>query len=353
MAAVVLFSLSFTDWSDNGLIKKDILSPDQVLNELLNEDGEEEIVEKGLAAGGFNQMTLGGPVLTQNGFLGNAQAAIDFSADDDLEGGNFCLIEDTSLMAPLSPDPECYFDQDQKKIRTYTVRFGDTPESIALAHNINTYTLLWANNLKDGDIIKPGQELTILPINGVRVKVGSGDNIEALAKKYSADVKEIIAYNALPADGTLRAGDYLILPGGEMPVSVSNVKSYTYSAPKFVQSSTVAGWLIMPTSGINWGRLHNYNAVDIASKCGTPVYAAAAGTVILADGVGWNGGYGKYIKLSHSNGVVTLYAHLSRIVADSGSVKQGELIGYMGTTGRSTGCHLHFEVRGAKNPFIK
>jgi murein DD-endopeptidase MepM/ murein hydrolase activator NlpD len=112
--------------------------------------------------------------------------------------------------------------------------------------------------------------------------------------------------------------------------------------------------MIAPTSGKNWGRLHGKYGVDIASACGTPIYAAAAGTVTLADSVGWNFGYGKYLMIRHSNGVITLYAHTSRIVVEQGQqVAQGQLIALMGTTGRSTGCHLHFEVRGAPNPMAR
>jgi len=125
-----------------------------------------------------------------------------------------------------------------------------------------------------------------------------------------------------------------------------------YSAPKYASSVQPANnWLIYPTSGRSWGRIHSNNGVDVANPCGTPIYAAAAGQVILSDSSGWNGGYGKYIKIQHPNGVVTLYAHASQLLVSGGeSVVQGQLIAYMGTTGRSTGCHLHFEVRGAKNP---
>jgi len=101
--------------------------------------------------------------------------------------------------------------------------------------------------------------------------------------------------------------------------------------------------------------LHNNNAVDIANSCGTPIYAAADGIVIsINSGGGWNGGYGNSIKIQHPNGTTTLYAHLSSInITKGASVKQGDFIGKMGSTGKATGCHLHFEVNGAKNPFVK
>lgn len=124
------------------------------------------------------------------------------------------------------------------------------------------------------------------------------------------------------------------------------------TAPKYAKSTVPASnWLIVPASGKDWGRIHASNGVDVANVCGTPIYAAAAGRIILSDGIGWNGGYGKYIQIQHPSGVVTLYAHASQLLVGVGEeVAQGQLIAIMGTTGRSTGCHLHFEVRGASNP---
>jgi len=116
-------------------------------------------------------------------------------------------------------------------------------------------------------------------------------------------------------------------------------------------------FFIIPTTGWNWGQLHYNNAVDIADSCGTPIYAATDGFVSESVSKGWNNGYGQYIIIEHSNGSETLYSHLSQNTATAGKyVFQGELIGYMGNTGNThgpTGCHLHFEVRGAKNPLAK
>lgn len=119
-------------------------------------------------------------------------------------------------------------------------------------------------------------------------------------------------------------------------------------------------YFIQPTSGKNWGTLHAHNAIDIANSCGTPVLAAAAGTVVSdsrlgAGSSGWNGGFGRFILLKHSNGTKTRYAHLSKIkVAVGEKVEQGQEIGNIGNTGNvegRTGCHLHFEVIGGANPF--
>ncbi len=298
---------------------------------------------------------LGGPFAGLEQILINsAQGAVDLSVDDDQENADLMIMENNSLVAANIPDPSEVFGNYKKEVITYTVQQGDNPEKIGVAFGISADTVLAANNLKDGDIIKPGDKLIILPINGVRVEVSAKDNLNSLAKKYQGKADEIIAFNDLPSDGSLKSGDYIIIPGGENPVAVTpKAKSSApkINAPKYASSTQQAGWLILPTTGTDWGRIHGNNGVDVANNCGTPIYAAAAGTVILSDGSGWNGGYGKYIQIKHPNGVVTLYGHASQLLVSQGEqVAQGQLIMLMGTTGRSTGCHLHFEVHGAKNP---
>lgn len=117
----------------------------------------------------------------------------------------------------------------------------------------------------------------------------------------------------------------------------------------------IDGYFIMPTNGWNWGQLHYNNAVDIAGVCGSEVYAAQSGAVAEEAGEGWNGGYGNYVAVEHPNGTKTLYAHTSKNLVTVGDlVMQGEVIALTGNTGNvngETGCHLHFEVHGAENPF--
>ncbi len=115
-----------------------------------------------------------------------------------------------------------------------------------------------------------------------------------------------------------------------------------------------------PTIGWNWGQLHAFNAVDIANRCGTPIYAAKEGFIIeTSSDNSWNSGYGNYIKIEHPNNIQTFYSHLEKTadsIAIGQFVKEKELIGYMGSTGNThgpTGCHLHFEVHGAENPLAQ
>jgi murein DD-endopeptidase MepM/ murein hydrolase activator NlpD len=115
----------------------------------------------------------------------------------------------------------------------------------------------------------------------------------------------------------------------------------------------LGGFFIWPVGGgVKTQGLHGYNGIDIGAPKGTPIYASAGGVVIVSRDSGWNGGYGEYVVIAHDNGVQTLYGHMSRVVAQAGThVDQGDIIGYIGQTGKATGPHLHFEVRGAKNPF--
>jgi murein DD-endopeptidase MepM/ murein hydrolase activator NlpD len=245
------------------------------------------------------------------------------------------------------------------QITTYTVQEGDTLSFIASDFGVSVNTLIWANNLKDADSIKPGMELKIPPVSGVIHKVQKGDTLDSLAKKYGVESEEIISFNFLPKDGTIQEGQELIIPGGKLPQleppkQKGIVKQFVGIAKQFAHLPDLGGFFGWPTTGYNWGRIHGRNGVDIANSCGTPIYAAAEGSVSLVKSSGWNGGYGKVLKIIHPNGTETLYAHLSSILVAPGQyVAKGQQIANMGTTGRSTGCHLHFEVHGARNPLAK
>jgi murein DD-endopeptidase MepM/ murein hydrolase activator NlpD len=238
------------------------------------------------------------------------------------------------------------------QISTYTVQEGDTLSFIASDYGVSINTIIWANNLKDADSIRPDMELKIPPVTGVVHKVKKGDTVSALAKKYGVEADKIISFNFLPQEGDLREGQELIVPGGKLqtqsaPAPVSAAKQFAYLP-------NLSDFFMLPATGYNWGRIHGRNGVDVANSCGTPIYAAASGSVTSAKTSGWNGGFGKFLKILHSNGTETLYAHASRLLVAAGEhVTKGQQIAVMGSTGRSTGCHLHFEVHGAKNPLAK
>lgn len=238
-------------------------------------------------------------------------------------------------------------------ISIYKVQDGDSVASIAKMYGVSVQTVLWANDLQRTSLLKPGQELVILPVSGIKHTVKSGENLQTIAKKYKADLDEILDYNEISASTTLAIGTELIIPDAEPTYEVkSGTRTVASTKVWGTTGPSYPGYYIRPTRGVKSQALHGHNGVDIANTVGTPIYAAAEGRVILVLGNGWNGGYGSYIVINHPNGTQTLYAHLSKtnvLVGDY--VSQGQIIAKMGNTGKSTGSHLHFEVRGAKNPF--
>lgn len=232
-------------------------------------------------------------------------------------------------------------------ISIYVVREGDTLSQIADMFEVSVNTIKWANDISGP--IRPGQMLTILPTSGIRYTVKKGDTLASVAKQYKGDADEIAQFNGL--SGPLAVGDTLIIPNGQEVFTPAPTKTAA-TAGKSIPAS--AGAFINPLPG---GRrtqgIHGTNGVDLAAPAGTAIVAAASGDVIIALEGGWNGGYGTYVVIRHDNGTQTLYAHMSSVSIGKGQrVNQGQVIGSVGNTGRSTGAHLHFEIRGGpRNPF--
>jgi murein DD-endopeptidase MepM/ murein hydrolase activator NlpD len=215
--------------------------------------------------------------------------------------------------------------------------------------NVSINTIMWANDLRSTRDVRTGDALIILPVSGVERKIVKGDTLKSLAKKYNADANEIAQFNGLDPADPLTIGDTIIIPGGEIVSTPSVARPASYATGAFY-----AGYYMSPIPGavITQG-IHGRNSVDFGAVRGTPVRAAASGVVIIARGNGaWNGGYGNYVVITHSNGSQTLYSHMKSLGISQGqSVSAGQIIGYVGSTGLSSGPHLHFEVRGAVNPF--
>jgi LysM repeat protein len=261
-------------------------------------------------------------------------------------GGSIKLVAGSALDPERSPAPHESFSDGGEQISLYVVREGDSLSQIATMFGVSVNTILWANELNARSAIRAGQELIILPVTGVRHTVAKGETIQSIAKQYKGDVADILAFNGLNDSSRLSAGEHLLIPGGEI------VAPKPTSKPVAGGATGVAG-LVHPVPGaVKTQGIHGYNGVDLAAAVGTNVRAAASGRVIVSKSGGWNGGYGNYIVIDHPNGTQTLYAHLSRnSVASGATVSVGQAIGAVGNTGRSTGAHLHFEVRGARNPF--
>ncbi len=242
------------------------------------------------------------------------------------------------------------FDQ----VSIYVVRRGDSVSQIAKMYEVSVNTIYWANDLKKGDKLIEGSTLVILPVSGIKHIVSKGDTLKTVAKKYQADAKDIADFNGISEDAKLIVGDELIIPDGQnSEVAPTKATNSSSEAPSYSPSKSTSGYFINPlptgprirkTQGT-----HDKYAIDIGAPAGTPIYAAASGTVVIARS-GYNGGYGTLVVIKHSNGTETRYAHMSKLGTSAGKqVSQGEVIGYVGTTGHSTGNHLHYEVRGAPN----
>ena len=241
----------------------------------------------------------------------------------------------------------------RQSIIYYTVQNGDTVSTISRRFGITVNTILWANNLTAYSLIRAGDRLAILPYSGVLYTVKKGDTLAKIAQNYGVDLEKIISCNTL--GNSIKVGQKIVVPGAKRIESASVAKktnsSYTgisvikdlIKTPAAKISGNKMTW---PTTGhritqyFSW----RHNGVDIANKIGTPIYAADSGTVIIARG-GYNGGYGNTIVIDHGGGKRTRYGHASKLFVKVGDeVEKGENIAAMGSTGRSTGPHLHFEV---------
>lgn len=268
-------------------------------------------------------------------------------------GGDIIIVDDSALLPEEGPSGTIADIEKPKNgtISTYVVRSGDTLSGIAQLFGVSPNTILWANDIPRGSKLKIGQILTILPVTGVKYTVKKGDTLASVAKKFGGDATEIANFNGL--EGALAIGEEIIIPDGEVVVAVSTPKSSSAPRSSGTQATAVGYYLRPLVGGVRTQGIHGYNGIDLAAPVGTPILASAAGEVIVAKEGGWNGGYGSYVVIQHDNGSQTLYSHESSVIVSVGqSVVQGQVIGYVGASGKATGPHVHFEIRnGVRNPF--
>ncbi len=234
---------------------------------------------------------------------------------------------------------------DENGVSIYIVREGDTLSEIAELFNVSINTIKWENNL--GKTLRAGQELRILPLTGVSHTVKKGDTFSKIASKYSVEIEDITIFNDIDAK-SLKVGQKIIVPNG-VKQTTSSRKTYSGTSRKINNAPT--GYYIRPTNGrtsspfgVRRGGYHY--GIDIASPTGTPIVASASGTVVKTS---CGSGYGICTIIKHNNGTQTLYAHNSRLFVRVGdNVKQGQKIANVGSTGRSTGPHVHFEIQNIK-----
>lgn len=243
-------------------------------------------------------------------------------------------------------------DKPRRDIETYEVKGGDTLSSIAKQKGVDADSIAYLNNFSVNKILKPGDEIKIPPVSGVVVTVKSGDTISSLAKRYGLPAAQPIVdwpYNIFANDETfaLTAGQQLVIPGGKPPAEVPVAPRYVNTAPLFAGGTGQFAW---PVGGVMTQYFAWYHTgVDIANNFGTAIVAADSGRVVLAQYL--NYGYGWHVVINHGNGYQTLYGHLSKIlVAEGDNITRGQTVGLLGSTGRSTGPHLHFEIRTGNAP---
>ncbi|MBI4652735.1 peptidoglycan DD-metalloendopeptidase family protein [Candidatus Kuenenbacteria bacterium] len=314
---------------DTGMIRQNT-----ILYHLLNEQEEEFITETDILVinSSFDQ------------YLSNNQPFLETESEDQKEE-TIVVQEGTVLVKPnISVTIET--PQIRTKPIQYIVKAGDVISGIAKRFNVSVNTILWENNLKNYSIIKPGDELIILPLTGVVHKVAKGESLGTIAKKYKVAVEEILKMNELVNDN-IKINQKIIIPGGSKYFpSIFSKKQYAFLPNKFI-SSKEWGKFIWPTSShkINQYYHSGHKGIDIHGiNYSSPIYASADG--IIKQTIYSNRGYGRYIIISHKNNINTLYGHMSKLFVErEQAVKKGQVIGLLGTTGHSTGPHLHFEIR--------
>lgn len=264
-------------------------------------------------------------------------------------------INDPEQSGNVIKKPELAFTNKIQRPREQTIYYivepGDTVSTIAAKFNISVNTILWENNLNAYSLIRPEDKLTILPMSGITYNVRRGDSLKKIAGLYGVEEKDILEVNKLNDANQLVQGQKLIIPGGKRNSYASQTTS-SYTGISAIRDLLGLG-NAKPVSGnkMNWPtsgyRITQYfswrhHAIDIANKTGTPVYAADTGQV---QSIGWGRGYGNQIVVDHGGGKKSLYAHLSKFYVSKGEqVEKGQIIGAMGSTGWSTGSHLHFEI---------
>jgi len=278
-------------------------------------------------------------------------------------GGDITIVDGIALVPDEGPSGTMSDIEKSKNatISVYVVREGDTLTGIAKLFRVSPSTILWANDLSRNSVLKVGQTLVILPVTGVRYTVESGDTLVSIAKKFGADAADIANFNGID-DGMIVVGMKLIIPDGEIAVAAvvaapastkpASGLAATLNVPRGTAEQN--GYYLRPiVGGIKTQGIHGYNGVDIGAPKGTPILASAEGDVIVAKEGGWYGGYGSYVVIQHDIGSQTLYSHASSVIVSVGQhVVRGQVIAYVGATGKATGPHLHFEIRnGIRNPF--
>jgi len=305
-----------------------------------------------------------GIVSSSTGDTNAQEAALNLPIESKAEVPEYRLEDDVVWISRVTDKHTIIPEKQRDSIEDYVVESGDSVHSIAKQFDLKPETILWANEdlLQDNpNDLSVGQTLKIPAEDGVIYKWKRNDTIEGIARKFKTDPEKILTWpdnNLDLANPTIAPGAMVMVPGGSRELKTWVVPTFwraNSGATKDISggcdtsgaSAYGTGTFIWPTvsrliSGNDFWSGHL--GLDIGAPMGAPIYAADSGVVVYSAAIG--GGYGLMIMIDHGNGFHTLYAHLSTLVARCGSnVGQGQTIAYSGSTGNSTGPHLHFEIR--------
>lgn len=322
--------------------------------------GEAEIEEGPLNTKGLKEQRASSAAANGGNVPFVAAALAGGVTEDDIEFELANTLGGTALIATNAPETSVTPEEKRTRVFAHTVTEGDTPSTVASRFGVSTNTILWANGIQDGDIIRTGDILVVPPVTGVLHTVQKGDDVASIAKKYDAKPEDILAHNNLREGDAILAGAKLVVPDGYIAPQRRVIAAEPEPEPEpsraaaaparpAAKAATGAG-LVWPTSGRKISQYFGWRhtGIDIPNKALPPVLAADGGTVAFS---GWLGGYGRLIILDHGGGTRTYYAHLSKSYVTAGEkVSRGEVVGKVGSSGRSSGPHLHFEIRKNGRP---
>lgn len=274
---------------------------------------------------------------------------------EDTNKADSGLLPTLSGSALLKPNPASDGALLKKDIETYQIKGGDTIARIASTFGISEATIYTENDLNPAAIIKPGQTLRILPTSGVKHVIRDGETLETISKKYGIDLEDIVEYNEIEIEDHIFPGEEIIVPNAvikkaptpERKQYIADLQKEDYQMAEIPADYQGGGdlnfvWPVPSGRRLSQSYWSRHRAIDIPCR-DCQVVAAGAGIIEIA---GWQKGYGYTILINHGNGYKTRYGHASKLLMSAGEpVEQGQAIMISGSTGRSTGPHLHFEIR--------